>query len=106
MLTVHGAIAQGMNFSPEMMKMAADMMKNMSPEDFQRMSAMAGAAGGMPGASPGALLPLNDARPKVCHDTAVCDCVFVKTSIEKHRLLRSVTHEAITLRWFLNPRQC
>ena len=28
--------------------MAADMMKNMSPEDFQRMSAMAGAAGGMP----------------------------------------------------------
>ena len=42
-----------MNFSPEMMKMAAGMMKNMSPEDFQRMSAMAGAAGGMPQAGAG-----------------------------------------------------
>ncbi len=42
-----------MNFSPEMMKMAADMMKNMSPEDFQRMGAMAGAAGGMPQAGAG-----------------------------------------------------
>ena len=47
--------AQGMSFTPEMMKMAADMMKNMSPEDMQRMSAMA--SGGMP--QPGA----GDPRP-------------------------------------------
>ena len=38
--------------------MAADMMKNMSPEDFQRMSSMAGAAGGMPQAGAGDTRPV------------------------------------------------
>ena len=60
-----------MNFSPEMMKMAADMMKNMSPEDFQRMSAMAGAAGGMPQAGAGDPVPYPAAAGNSMRSSAV-----------------------------------
>ena len=68
-----GCAAQGMRVTPEMMKMASEMMKNMSAEDFTRMSAMAGAGGA---GGPGGAGDPRDPEPRQRCVRSRCHCAI------------------------------